>query len=79
MKKSKLPYILTGIAIFAELILITVCVLLAIYTPKDEYALRSLLAIFIVWHIFWDKTGILKMFTPKKMKERFDALQKSCN
>ena len=79
MKKSKMPYILTGLAILAELFVIAVCVFLAIYTPKNELGLRFILAAFIIWHIFYDPTGILKMFTPKKLKERFLNLQDSFN
>jgi hypothetical protein len=74
MKKSKMPYVLTGLAIFAELIVIAVCVMLAILIPKDETGLRLILTVFIIWHIVFDPTGILKMFTPKKIKENFNLL-----
>lgn len=73
--KSKMPYILTGLALLAEAIVITVCVLLAIFTPKEETGLRCILYAFIIWHIFLDPTGIIKMFTPGKIKERFNLLK----
>lgn len=75
--KSKMPYILTGLAILAELIVIAVCVLLAIFIPKEETGLICILYAFIFWHIFYDPTGPIQMFTPKKLKERFRSLQKA--
>lgn len=75
--KSKMPYILTGLAILAELIVIAVCVLLAIFTPKEESGLRCILYVFIFWHLFYDPTGPFQMFTPKKIKERFLSLKNS--
>ena len=73
--KSKMPYILTGLAILAELIVIAVCVFLVIFTPKEETGLQCILYAFILWHIFLDPTGPLQMFSPKKIKENFQALK----
>jgi hypothetical protein len=73
--KSKMPYILTGLAILAELIVITVCVLLTIFTPKEETGLICILYAFIFWHLFFDSTGPFQMFSPKKLRERFQALK----
>jgi hypothetical protein len=75
--KSKMPYILTGLSILAEFFVIAVCVFLAIFTPKEETALRCILYAFIIWHLFLDPTGLFQMFTPKKLKERFQSLKNS--
>ena len=73
--RSKMPYILTGLAIFAELIVIAVCVMLAILIPKEETGLICILYAFILWHIFLDPTGPLQMFSPKKIKENLKVLK----
>lgn len=73
--KSKMPYILTGLALLAELIVITVCVLLVIFIPKEETGLKCILYAFIFWHLFLDPTGLFQMFTPKKVKENFRLLK----
>jgi len=73
--KSKMPYILTGLALLAEAIVIAVCVLLAIFTPKEETGLRCILYAFIFWHLFFDPTGPFQMFSPKKIKENFRLLK----
>jgi hypothetical protein len=72
---KSMPYILTGLAILAELIVLAVCVLLAIYTPKEETGLRCILYAFIFWHLFLDPLGPIQMFHPKKFKERFKNLK----
>jgi len=73
--KSKMPYILTGLAILAELIVIAVCVFLVIFTPKEEIGLRCILYAFIFWHLFFDPTGPFQMFSPRKLRERFKTLE----
>jgi hypothetical protein len=75
--KSKMPYILTGLAVLAELIVIAVCVFLVIFTPKEETGLKCILYAFIIWHLFFDPTGPYQMFSPKKIKERFLSLKNS--
>ena len=73
--KSKMPYILTGLAILAELVVLTVCVLLAIFTPKEETGLRCILYAFIAWHLFADPTGPFDIFSPKNLKKRLSNLK----
>jgi len=71
---KSMPYILLGLAILAELVVLTVCTLLVIFTPKEETTLRCLLYAFIIWHIFFDKTG-LKLFLPKRIRENLKNLK----
>ena len=73
--KSKMPYILTGLAILAELVVLTVCVLLAIFVPREETGLRCILYAFILWHLFVDPTGPFDIFSPKNLKKRFINLK----
>lgn len=73
--KSKMPYILTGLAILAELVVLTVCTLLVIFTPKEETTLRCILYGFIIWHFFFDPTGPFQMFSPKRIKKNFENLK----